>query len=382
MKSQPKKPVILYLITQSGWGGAQRYIFDLATGLKGQFEPKIGAGQAFSPSNQDLTALAHQAGLETLTIRHLVRPISPWHDLQAIWELAALYRTEQPVIVHLNSSKAGILGSLAACLVPTNQRPQIVYTAHGWVFSEPLPWLTKQLYFWLEKWTSHCKDQIIVLSPEDATIARDRLKIPNTKLAQIALGITPPAFVTREKAQAVITEITKQPFDQTVNNFVTIANSYTTKGLDILLKAIAAAKTPDHFYLIGAGPNDVQLKILATKLNITERVHFVGPIAEAATLLRAFTGFVLPSRKEGLPYVILEALHAGLPIVATRVGGLPSLATQYPTITLVPTEDVLALAKQLKHFPTATNTVQPKSLSEELEQTADLYHGLINGSHE
>lgn len=382
MKSQPKKPVILYLITQSGWGGAQRYILDLATGLKGQFEPKIGAGQAFSPSNQDLTTLAHQAGLKTLTVRHLVRPVSPWHDLQAIWELAALYRAQQPAIVHLNSSKAGILGSLAAHLVSASQRPKIVYTAHGWVFSEPLPWLTKQLYFWLEKWTSHCKDQIIVLSPEDALIARDRLKIPDTKITQIALGITAPAFMTREKAQATIAALTKLPFNQTVNNFVTIANSYAAKGLDILLKAIATAKTSDHFYLIGAGPNDAQLKTLATKLNIVGQVHFVGAVTEAATLLHAFTGFILPSRKEGLPYVILEALYAGLPIVATRVGGLPSLAKEYSNITLVPAEDVLALAAQIKHFPTATNTAQPKSLTEELEQTTDLYHDLISAPHE
>src|SRR3989338_4857857 len=121
-----KKLKILYVITQGEWGGAQRYIFDLATNLADDFDVTVAVGE-----KQGKTDLQKKLGnwetrklkttdnknteyrIQNIGLKHLKRNISPIHDILAVFELAKLYRNLKPDIVHLNSSKAGILGSLA-----------------------------------------------------------------------------------------------------------------------------------------------------------------------------------------------------------------------------------------------------------------------------
>ena len=106
------KPKLLYVITQGQWGGAQKYVYDLSLALREEFEIIVAVGE---PNDKpDLQNRLKKANLSYIQLRHLRRAISPWHDLLAIFELRGLYRKLKPSIVHLNSSKAGILGSLAA----------------------------------------------------------------------------------------------------------------------------------------------------------------------------------------------------------------------------------------------------------------------------
>jgi len=150
---------ILYLVTQSDFGGAQRYVYDLATNLSENFTIIVAGGE--QGYEGELVKKLNKSGIRYLPLSHLKRAISPWHDWSAFWQIVHLIQTEKPDIVHLNSSKISILGSLAAwwCKVP-----KIIYTVHGWVFSEDLPLGKKYFYKILEKLTARFKTDIICLS--------------------------------------------------------------------------------------------------------------------------------------------------------------------------------------------------------------------------
>jgi glycosyltransferase involved in cell wall biosynthesis len=162
---------ILYIITQGAWGGAQRYVFDLATNLGEEFEIFVAVGEQDGPQDlqkklEDWQADHDRAALTILQLKHLHRSIRPNQDIQAVLEIARLYQRIRPDIVHLNSTKAGIIGSFAKFGL-WFRRAAVVYTVHGWVFNEPLHDKVRWLYAWLEKVTARCKDKIIVLSKPD-----------------------------------------------------------------------------------------------------------------------------------------------------------------------------------------------------------------------
>lgn len=353
MESQPKPSGVLYVITQGNWGGAQRYVYDLSAKISQKMPITVAVGNA--PAETELATQLQKADRALVTLHHLKRAISPYHDILAVFELHQLYKKINPAIVHLNSSKAGVIGSLAA--LGLHRRPAIVYTAHGWVFREPLNWLVKKLYTCLEKWTAHLKDAIIVLSPEEKADAEKILKINPNKIKLTPLAIEPPRFLAPETARQTILNLAGM--SQSSGPLIgTIANLYANKGIDILIAAAQTIPTI-HFFVIGSGPEELHLKKMIVDQKITN-VNLLGARPNAAELLPAFDLFVLPSRKEGLPYTILEAMAAKLPIVATTVGGLPTLAQKYPMALVTPNQpqalaEAITLALQKKESAYATH---------------------------
>lgn len=373
MKSQVK---ILFVITQGFWGGAQKYILDLASRLGPGYEVAVALGIDDSQNfGQKLKAL--DPNIQIHLLKHLKREISPLHDLLALFELKQLYKKLQPDIIHLNSSKAGILGSLAR-----TPKSHIVYTAHGWVFLEPLSIIRKTMYRLLEQYTASYKDAIIVLSDEDRKVAEERLHINTNKLHSIPLGIAEIQFLNKNEARQKIIEQNPHIDAQKLWS-LTIANHYTTKGLDILIEAVYKLSPEEQnkfqFCIIGDGPERTRLQ---TDININhlEKSIFLLPFMDnAATLLKAADLFILPSRKEGLPYAILEALEADLPIIATKVGGIPSLLQNTPGSARIAPEDPSALTAALQDFLHTEHPTENKrehslnTLSAMLEKTKALY---------
>ncbi len=325
MKSQAK---ILFVITQGFWGGAQKYVLDLATGLGPECEVHIAVGSNDAPMFEEKLQLFSSLSSSQIKIHplnHLRREISPFQDIMAILELRDLYKELQPDIVHLNSSKAGVIGSLAR-----TKKTKIIYTAHGWVFLEPLGKIRQNIYRLLEKYTATKKDALIVLSDQDNAIAKEELNIPSRKLFNIPLGIEPIHFLDKDTAKTALLG-QENRLDPKKTWFGTIANHYRTKGLDLLIEAVSLLSESERntlqFCIIGDGP---EKKILQEKIlhaGLSQTIFLLPFLDNASTYLRAFDLFVLPSRKEGLPYVLLEAFQAGLPLVATAVGGVPSLIT-------------------------------------------------------
>ncbi|OGH66455.1 MAG: hypothetical protein A3B90_00395 [Candidatus Magasanikbacteria bacterium RIFCSPHIGHO2_02_FULL_41_13] len=372
MKSQVK---ILFVITQGFWGGAQKYITDLAGNLGPNYELAVALGNDES-KDFEKKLKATNPNIAIYPLKHLKREISPLHDILAIAEIRQLYKKLGPNIIHLNSSKAGILGSLAK--IPQSK---IIYTAHGWVFLEPLSPIRKTLYRFLEKYTACYKDAIIVLSDEDRRVAKLELHIEDSKLHTIPLGISEILFLDKNEARRQIAE--KNPHIDTNKLWsLSIANYYPTKGLDILVEAVSTLSPEEQskfqFCIIGDGPERTRLQT-DINLNHLENTIFLLPFIEkAAALLKAADLFILPSRKEGLPYAILEALQADLPLIATKVGGIPSILQNTPETALIAPEAPRELTSAIQKF-LLTNRVEKKreysmnTLSAMIEETTALY---------
>ncbi len=133
---EPKK--ILFVITKATWGGAQKYVYELATATQAAgYATVVAYGQPGL-----LVAKLSAQQIRTIHLRSLARDIKSANDRRALGELRKMFKDERPAIVHLNSSKAAALGALAARL---EQAPQIIYTAHGWAFNESRPLWQKVL---------------------------------------------------------------------------------------------------------------------------------------------------------------------------------------------------------------------------------------------
>lgn len=352
---------ILFIITQGHWGGAQRAVFDLAAHLPETFAITVAVGDPDGASDLQsrLTAMPR---IRLVQLTHLQRAIHPHADILAVRQLARLYRDIQPDIVHLHSSKAGIVGSLAARLLKKN-KPLVVYTAHGWVFDEPLGTTRRSLYRFLERITAKDKHAVITVSEKDRKTAKSALRIPDAKLAVISPGISIPPYLPLLDARKQLFGSPETPLPV----IGTIANFYHTKGLDILLKALAllrARGAETIACIIGDGPLRKNLEDLRSKLSLHESVIFTGFLPEAKNLIKAFDLFVLPSRKEGFPYTLLEAMNAEVPIIATDVGGNKELITNKKTGWLTPPENPEQLADTIALA--LSSLAQAKTMAEQL----------------
>lgn len=363
---------ILFIVTQSEQGGAQRYIFDLAKNLdKSQFEVHVAAG-----GEGEFFGYLKQENLTAYKLKHLVRTMSPLSDVLAYFEIKKLVKQLRPDIVHLNSSKAGVLGSLAAKKLKV---AKIIYTAHGFVFNEPLPRQKKWLYKKIELANSRRLDKIIAVSDYDRQTAI-KAGIHADKLTTIHNGIDPHLnFLTKEEARSKILTILNHPNSQ-IPKFPNscllgcVANLYPTKGLDVLIRAMT--KVDAKLIIVGSGPEKKNLQLIAYGLRLNDKIFFSGPIPNASTYLKAFDLFVLPSRKEGLPYVLLEAMAGRVPIVATKVGGVPEIIDDKITGYLAKANNVDDLAEKIKRGlerPLSSHLPPDCVLERMLQKTLRLY---------
>jgi glycosyltransferase involved in cell wall biosynthesis len=304
----PKK--VLFVITKSNWGGAQRYVFDLATSLpKDQFEVVValgGTGQkgaTVGALDQKLQA----AGIQTIFVGSFMRNISLVKEFAAFFELFRIFKKEKPDIVHLNSSKAGGLGALAAQVAGVKK---VIFTAHGWAFRENRNVFVR-LVVWLASYiTALLCDTVICVSDYDLKQAR---RMPGVRALRVYNGINSDvvfgsgdnirsAFPPGVKITGTIGELNKNKNQQTL---------------------IEEAKNKPEMYvaIVGEGEERKSLEQKIKDYKLESRVKLFG-FMPTTEVMKGFDVFALPSLKEGLPYVLLEAKAAGLPIVANRVGGV------------------------------------------------------------
>ncbi len=356
----PSKKV-LFLITKATWGGAQRYVFDLATHLGEEFEPFVAYGQPGKLS-EDLV----QAKIQTLHIKSLQRDVSFFSDIESLFAIRKCMYAVKPDVIHLNSSKAAALGALAARLCGVKK---IVFTAHGWPFKEDRDPLVRALIHFLSWFTSLLSDTVIVVSKSDEEIGK-RMWFIGNKIRYVPIGIESPAFMSREEATVALSISTNKA------RIVTIAELTKNKGFGYAIEAIAELKQRGvecEYFIIGNGELSTEIKRRAQELHVTDEVHFLGFLPGASKYLKAFDLFLLPSIKEGMPYVLLEAAFADLPIVTTSVID-PSFEERYSFIRSVPPKqtDTLASAIQASIGAQAHYHEYP-SLERALAATTELY---------
>lgn len=351
---------ILYIITTPDWGGAQFYVYNLARRYGHVVQVTVATGQASGFSKINLLEKINEykespieerrmdTSVKTHQFQNLIRQINLIRDIGAFFEIKNFIEKERPDTVHLNSSKAGILGSFAKIF--SKHKPEIIYTVHGWVFLEPMNIIKKWFYIFLEKLASRWRDKIIVLGEKEKQIALKYKICPETKLEikphDYSIFNLCPKDKVREKLSL--------PQDKKIIG--TIANLYPAKGLNYLIEAAARINNPDIlFCIIGEGPLRKKLEEKIEQLSLQKKIVLTGEKFYAAQYLYAFDIFVLPSIKEGAPYVILEAMAASLPIVAADVGNVAEMLKDYQNKIIVPPANVEALINAIIKFITPPN---------------------------
>lgn len=343
VSNNQNKTKVLFVITKSNFGGAQKYVFDLATSIpKDKFDVAVALG-----GSGLLIQKLNEKGVRVLPIPSLARDVNTASDLSAFFELLSIFRNERPDVVHLNSAKAGGVGALAARLARV---PKIIFTAHGWAFNEErsrLQHFIIKFFSWITMLLSH---KTIAVSDAVKNDARNWPLIDN-KIVVIKNGIKEPEFYTKNDAREKLFALADtQP---TPDAFIigTIAELHKSKGLQYAIEAFAklAQKDPNMRYLVlGSGDEKERLDGLVKHYGLQERVFLLGFVEDAARFLMAFDVFILPSTTEALGLVLLEAGHAGLPVVASNVGGIPEIIEDGKTGILVQSRDSKGLAEAIK----------------------------------
>ncbi len=349
-----KRTKILYVITKSNWGGAQRYVYDLATTLpRDQFEVAVVVG-----NDGLLVDRLHSAHVRVISIAHLQRDISLVKDLKVFRELYRIFKEERPHIVHLNSSKIGGLGGLAARFTHI---PYIIFTAHGWAFNEKRPFWQRILLYVSYVITIILTDKTICVS--DA-VFHDIHNAPgiSNKLKIIHLGIASSIYKTREEARRLLSP------NNTKRQWVgMVSELHPTKCIEDAIAAIEKLKEryPDILLLVaGNGKYRAFLEKEIKRQDVSKNVCLLGFIPEVATYMKAFDIFIFPSHTEALGYALLEAGAAALPVVATSVGGIPEVITDNTSGILILPGHPKQLASAISRF--LENTTLRKRMGETL----------------
>jgi len=306
--AQPSRKKVLFLITKSNWGGAQRYVHDLAVNARAQgFEPVVAFGGMGLLADQ-----LKEANIRTIVIPHLQRDVSLFNDVGSFFELLRLFRAQKPDIIHLNSSKAGGIGALAARFAGV---PRIIFTAHGWPFWEHRNPISRGIIYFFSWLTGLLSHKIIVVSDYDLSVAQKMPFIAH-KTIRIYNGINLHLPLGSG-------DVVRHSFPNGVRITGTIGE--LTKNKNQILLIEQAKKDPAMYVaIVGDGEDRLYLMKKIEEYGLKNRVKLFGFML-ASEVLRGFDVFALPSLKEGLPYVLLEAKAAGLPIVANHVGGVPEI---------------------------------------------------------
>jgi glycosyltransferase involved in cell wall biosynthesis len=319
------KKVLLYIITQSEIGGAQSHVLDLIGGFQADYAVHL-AIRVEGP----LTDCAKEMNVPLHLIPNLVRPINFFHDFRAIKECVSLIRQIKPDIVHAHSSKAGLIARIAAwiCEVP------VVFTAHGWGFAPGNPAIRRWIALLSEKLVAPLGKKIICVCENDHQLAMQLGVGDQNLLVTIHNGIN--------NIPIAMADPSVQP-----PRLIMVARFNEQKDQAVLLKAISYLSSPFHLDFVGSGSYMESCKALAQSLGVQDKVSFLGDRADVPQLLAQSQIFILCTHYEGLPISILEAMRAGLPVIATKVNGIPEEVEHGKTGLLVPDKDVKEVAKAL-----------------------------------
>lgn len=355
MTPPPDGKRVLFVITKASWGGAQRYVYDLALSMR-----KNGLQVAVAHGTEGvLVEKLAEEGIRTLPLQGVDRDVSMFStagkglslgtvvssiqkELRALNELVRLIREEAPDILHVNSSKAGGLGALAGRIAGVKK---IIFTAHGWAFNERRPWWQKLLFCFLHTLTLWLSHKTICASE---ALFKDMEWVPFAHMTVIHHGIDAPAFLSQEASR-------KQLLPHAHNSYWIgmVAELHPTKRVEDAVDAFSELRNlrPDAILVVmGEGEARVSLENRIKHYGLEERIYLLGFVLDAPKYVKAFDLFLMPSRTEALGLALIEAGYAGLPSIASRVGGMPEIVRHKETGLLVPKENPHALARAIRRL--------------------------------
>ena len=319
---------ILYVITRAERGGAQVHLLDLLAHLPPEIKPVIATGE-----DGFLCEEAASLGVPVRRIPHLMQPISPWNDLRALGEIIDTIRREAPDLVHAHTSKAGLLARLAARRTGT----PAVFTAHTWSFADGISTGRRWLTIPLERFAAGLGGKIISVSQANKDMALRRAIAPADSVVRIWNGV--PDVPLRA-----------DPGSGNPLTLIMIARCVPQKDHLLLIEALTGLDADWRLLLVGDGPLRTRVDDAISRAGLRDRVECLGDRSDVASLLSAADLLVLATRWEGLPLCILEAMRAGLPVIATDVGGVREAVTDGVTGYLTPAGDVQQMRSRIREL--------------------------------
>lgn len=319
---------ILYVITKSNWGGAQRYVYDLATSLATQNnEVSVALG-----GNGLLSDKLKKAGINVFNVGSMKRDISFIDEIKTSLSLWKIIRKTKPDVVHVNSSKAGGIGAFVARLLFVKR---VIFTAHAWAFNENRSTFQQFVigcFHWLTLilnhktiavsesvknqvlWMPFVKNKITVIHPASPIIDFYSRKDSQDQIATV--------LKVEENSQAHFNYQANTKWIGTIAELHPVKNLYSAiEAIDILLKT--NPELDIRYVVIGEGELRLNLEKFIAEKGLQGKVFLTGFMDNASRLLKAFDVFVLPSFSEAFGYVIIEAGMAEVPVIASNVGGIP-----------------------------------------------------------
>lgn len=321
---------VLLIITKGTWGGATKYVYDMARSLKKKGDTVAVAYGTKGPLTQKLEAL----DIRQYHIKGLTRDVGFFQEIKAYKGILAVIDEFEPEIVHVNSSKGGI-GAFAAWL----RGIKVIFTIHGWAFNERRNPIAKTLFKVAYLATIFFSKKVIAVS--EALKKQVRHWPGIKKFVVIPNGVEPGVIFSKKEAREKLAELHPALHPTIKKNWLlTVAELHDSKGIDTMLSALTTLRKENtelpHYIVIGEGDERWRLEKLIDSYDLHEHVHLIGFVADAASYMKAADIFVLPSRTEALGYVLIEAGMAEIPVISSRVGGIPEIIKHNVTGLLVP----------------------------------------------
>jgi glycosyltransferase involved in cell wall biosynthesis len=318
---------ILRVIARLNMGGPALHVAYLTEGLtKRGYDTTLVSG-SLARGEDSMAFVADAHGVQVVRIDELGREISPLRDLLATIRLAKLIRRERPQILHTHTAKAGTVGRVAALLAGSRKPPIIVHTFHGHVLRGYFGPLRSLFFRLLERRLAAGTTALIAVSPQ----VRDDLVAlgvaPRERFVVIRLGIelderVAPELIGRGESRRYL----GIPGDRFAVGWIGRMTAVKrTDDVLIAFKRLRDGGVDAVLCMVGDGPDRLQLEQRAHELGVARNTVFLGYQEDVAPFYAAFDALVLPSGNEGTPVSVIEALAAELPVVATRVGGVPDV---------------------------------------------------------
>jgi glycosyltransferase involved in cell wall biosynthesis len=317
---------ITYVITRAETGGSQMHVVDLLEGFRSEADLDLITGE-----EGPLTERARSLRIPVRVLPVLVQPISPLNDIRAASALIGHLRNRRPHLVHAHTSKAGILTRVAAATTDT----PAVFTAHTWAFAEGRSTMWKLIGVPSERIAARFTACIINVSDANRRLAAgsgiDRAKLSLT----VHNGIRDTSFRADPQEETTCPQI------------VVVGRFVKQKDQQLLVQAMTRINRPYRLVFVGEGPTRAVVEADVVRAGLQNKVVFAGDSREVEQILSQSHIFVLPSRWEGFPLTILEAMRAGLPVVASNVGGVGEAVVDGHTGFLARPGDELDLQRHI-----------------------------------
>jgi len=362
-KPSPIPPRILHIITRLDAGGAATNTIISVDHLRAEgFNTHLAYGLTDDPHHRILDDLQHRA-LKVIHFPNLVREIAPLQDFITLLQLIKLIRKWKYNLIHTHSSKAGAIGRLAAffCGIPA------IHTPHGHIFYGYFKNIPTRIFVTIEKSLARLCIRIVSLTDVETRESLERAIGRPEQYITIPSGV--PLGQFRQLPVALGQTFRKDyhiPEDAIL--VISVGRLVAIKGFDSLLQAIEDASAKSVFFftaIIGDGEEREHLETLVKEKGIQDRVIFTGSLSDIRGAISAADIFALASRNEGMGRAFIEAMASGLPVVGTRVGGIPSFITDEISGLLVDSEDIPQLTSALSRL------VENKELRRRLGKEAE-----------